>query len=136
MPALDLKQGFYQVAKYYYFPGWHQQASMLDLFINQAKWDALSDQQKAIIEQACGDMVRQVAAISEAAQYKAMQEMRDQHGVKIMRWSPEILKAYEKAWSEVVADETASNPNFKKVWDSYSKFRSDYAIWREHGYLQ
>jgi TRAP-type mannitol/chloroaromatic compound transport system substrate-binding protein len=136
MPALDQKQGFYQVAKYYYFPGWHQQASILVLFINQAKWDGLSDQQKAIIELACGDLVREVAAVSEAAQYKAMQEMRDQHGVKIMRWSPEILKAYETAWGEVVAEENASNPNFKKVWDSYSKFRSDYAIWREHGYLQ
>jgi TRAP-type mannitol/chloroaromatic compound transport system substrate-binding protein len=136
MPALDLKQGFHQVAKYYYFPGWHQQASILDLFINKARWDALPDQQKAIIEQACGDMVRQVAAVSEASQFKAMQEMRDQHGVKIMRWSPEILAAYENAWNEVVAEELASNPNFKRVWESYSKFRADYAIWREHGYLQ
>jgi len=136
MPTLDQRQGFYQVAKFYYFPGWHQQASLLDLFINKAKWDALSDQQKAVIELACGDMVREVAARTEGTQYKAMMEMRDKNGVKIMRWSPEIMKAYEKAWGEVVTEESAKNPNFKKVWDSYSKFRADYAIWRDHGYLQ
>jgi TRAP-type mannitol/chloroaromatic compound transport system substrate-binding protein len=77
-----------------------------------------------------------VAAQSEALQYKALREMRDKNGVKIMRWSPEILKAYEKAWVKVVAEESSSNPNFKKVWDSYSKFRADYDIWREHGYLK
>jgi TRAP-type mannitol/chloroaromatic compound transport system substrate-binding protein len=136
MPVLDQKQGFYQVAKYYYFPGWHQQASLFHLFVNKAKWNALSDQHKAMLEVTCGDMLREVAAQSEALQFKAMREMRDKNGVKIMRWSPEIMKAYEKAWDEVVADETGKNPNFKKVWESYSKFRADYAVWRENGYLQ
>jgi len=135
-PSLDEKLGFYQVAKYYYFPGWHQQASIIDFFINQAKWDALADSQKAIIEQACGDMIRQIMAEGEATQFKAMTAMRDQHGVQIKKWSPEILNAYRKAWDEVVADEVAANPNFKKVWDSYSAFRENYAIWREYGYLR
>jgi len=135
MPAMDQKFGFYQVAKYYYFPGWHQQASIVDLFINQKKWDSLSDQHKAIIELACGDTIRDVIAEGEAMQWKAMKEMRDKHGVKIMRWSPEIMKAYEKAWLEVAAEESAKSPNFKKAWDSYSKFRADYSIWREYGYL-
>jgi len=135
-PSLDEKLGFYQVAKYYYFPGWHQQASIIDLFINQSKWDALADQQKAVIEHACGDMVRQIMAEGEATQWKAMQTMRDKYGVHIKRWSPEIMKAYEKAWKEVVADESAANANFKKVYDSYAQFRANYALWRDYGYLQ
>jgi TRAP-type mannitol/chloroaromatic compound transport system substrate-binding protein len=136
MPALDQKIGLYQVAKYYYFPGWHQQASIFDLFINQKKWDSLSDRHKAIIELACGESVRDVIAEGEAIQWKAMKEMQDKNGVKILRWSPEIMKAYEKAWNEVVAEESAKSANFKKAWDSYSKFRADYAIWREYGYLK
>jgi TRAP-type mannitol/chloroaromatic compound transport system substrate-binding protein len=135
MPVLDQKQGFYQVAKYYYFPGWHQQASIVALFVNKAKWDSLSASQKAAIEVACGDSVRNMAAQSEALQFRAIGEMRDKNGVKVMRWSPEILKAYEKAWTEVVAEESGKNANFRKVWESYSKFRAQYAVWREHGYL-
>ena len=42
----------------------------------------------------------------------------------------------QKNWNEVIAEESAANPQFKKVWDSYSKFRADYAIWRDHGYLK
>ena len=136
MPSLDEKLSFYQVAKYYYFPGWHQQASLLVLFVNIEKWKALGDQQQAIIELACGDMVRDVIAEGEATQWRAMKDMRDKHGVKIKRWSPEILAAYEKAWKEVVAEESASNPNFKKVYASYSTFRENFSLWRDYGYLK
>lgn len=135
MPAMDQKLGFYQVAKFYYFPGWHQQASFLDLFVNKERWDALSDSHKAILELACGDNIRELIAEGDAIQWQAMKEMRDKHGVKLLRWSPEIMKAYEKAWNEVAAEESAKNPNFKKVFDSYSKFRSEFKIWRDYGYL-
>ena len=50
MPAIDLNLGFYQVAKHYYFPGWHQQSTLFDLMISKKKWDGLSDVQKAQLE--------------------------------------------------------------------------------------
>ena len=46
------------------------------------------------------------------------------------------LAAFDKAWHEVIAEESKANPNFKRVYDSYAKFRSDYAIWRDHGYVK
>jgi len=136
LPSMDQKLGFYQVAKFYYFPGWHQQATFLEFYINRKKWDALSDQHKAAIESACGDLTRDVIAEGEATQWCAMTEMRDKYGVQIKRWSPEIMAAIEKAWNDVVAEESAANPNFKRVYASYAKFRADYSIWREHGYLK
>jgi TRAP-type mannitol/chloroaromatic compound transport system substrate-binding protein len=136
LPVMDQKLGFHQVAKFYYFPGWHQQATFLEFYINRKKWDGLSDQHKAMIESACGDLTRDVIAEGEATQWKAMTEMRDKNGVQIKKWPPEFIAAFEKAWQEVIAEESASNPNFKRVYASYSKFRDDYAIWREHGYLK
>jgi TRAP-type mannitol/chloroaromatic compound transport system substrate-binding protein len=135
LPVMDQKLGFYQVAKFYYFPGWHQQATFLEFYINANKWKSLSDQHKAMIESACGDLTRDVIAEGEATQFKAMSEMRDKNGVQIKKWPPEMLAAFEKAWNEVIAEESKANPNFKRVFDSYAKFRKDYAIWREHGYV-
>ena len=136
LPVMDQKLGFHQVAKFYYFPGWHQQATFLEFYINQKKWASLSDPHKAMIESACGDLTRDVIAEGEATQWKAMTEMRDKNGVQIKQWSPEIMAAIEKAWAEVVKEESAANPNFKRVYASYAKFRSDYAIWRQYGYLK
>lgn len=136
MPVMDESFGFYQVAKYYYFPGWHQPSSILGLFINMDVWNGLADQHKATLEITCGDMIRHILAKGEAAQAPAMKRMQDKHGVKIMYWPQEFLDAYKKAWEEVVKEESASNPQFKKVYVSYSKFREDFKLWGQNGYLK
>jgi len=136
LPAMDQSFGFYQVAKFYYFPGWHQQATFIDLYINKKKWDALSDQHKTMIQYTCGESMREVMAEGEAAQFKAILEMQNKHGVQVKAWPPEMLGAMEKAWNEVVAEESAKNAQFKKVFDSYTEFRKGYAIWKQHGYLK
>jgi TRAP-type mannitol/chloroaromatic compound transport system substrate-binding protein len=135
LPAMDKPLGFHTVAKYYYFPGWHQQATFFDLYINKAKWDSLSDRDKAAVELACGDTMRETIAQGEAAQWGAMKEMQAE-GVKLKRWPAEILVALEQSWKEIVAEESAKNPNFKRVYASYSAFRENYAIWRHFSYLQ
>jgi len=135
MPTMDLSLGFYQVAKFYYFPGWHQQTSVGQLYISKKKWDEFSDHQKVVIEQACKAQMLQELAESEALQFGAMKELQAK-GVQFRRWSPEILKAFEAKWEEVVVEESAKSESFKKVWASYAAFRKNYAIWRDYGYLK
>lgn len=134
MPAIDLDLGFYQVAQHYYFPGWHQQSTLFDLMMNKDKYDALSDTQKAQIDAVCGDNVRAGLAEGEAIQGAALAELQKK-GVTIHRWPPEILDALNKAWVEVAEELSATNPNFKKVWDSLSAYRTQYKIWGDLGYL-
>ena len=134
MPAIDLNLGFYQVAKHYYFPGWHQQATLFELMMNREKYDAISDTQKAQIDMACGDNVREGLAEGEAIQGAALAELKEK-GVTIHRWPPEMLQELDAAWGEVAGELAASNPNFKKVWESFSAFREQYKIWNELGYL-
>ena len=135
LPAMDRPLGFHTVAKFYYFPGWHQQATFFDLYINKKVWDALPDRHKAVIELACGNTVRETIADGEASQWKAMKEMQAE-GVRLKRWAPEILVAFDNAWKEVVAEESAKNPNFRRIFEPYSAFRENYAIWRHFNYLQ
>jgi TRAP-type mannitol/chloroaromatic compound transport system substrate-binding protein len=134
MPSIDQDLGFYQVAKHYYFPGWHQQASAGELLMNAAKWEALSDQHKAMIETACGDSLQWSFVRSEAVQYQAMQELQKK-GVILHHWPDSILKLFDEKWQEVVEEEAAADPLFKRVYESYAAFRKQYAIWGENGYL-
>lgn len=129
LPAMDEPLKFYEVAKYYYFPGWHQQATFFDLDINLAVWNALDDRYKATIELACGDIIREMIAQGEASQWKAIKEIQAE-GVKVRRWSAPMLVEFEKAWNEVIAEQSAKNPNFKRVYESYAAFRRNYATWK------
>lgn len=135
MPSMDLSLGFHQVAKFYYFPGWHQQTTFQDMIWNKKKWDTLSPTQQAQVEASCDSAIVRGLGSSEAAQAKAMREIESK-GVKLVTWDKTFLAAYEKAWKEVVLEQSAKSPEFKKAWDSLSAFRAEYSVWRERGYLR
>jgi len=135
MPAMDLALGFHQVAKYYYFPGWHQQSTFGDMIWNKAKWDTLSKTQKRQVETACDSVTLRGIALTEQSQFGAMKDLQGK-GVQLMTWNDEFLKTFEKAWNEVAAEQAAKSPEFKKAWDSLQGFRKDYAIWKDRGYLK
>ena len=129
MPTMDVKLGFHQIAKFNYFPGWHQQTSCSELLMNKKSYDALPEPYKAMLQVATQAQVIVTYAETEAMQFDVMAEMRDKHKVQIRRWPDDALKAYEKAWLEVIQEESASDPLFKKVADHYLDFRTKYAIW-------
>ena len=40
-PYHDYLMGFYQVAKYYYYPGWHEPGGVLEMIVNKGKFQLL-----------------------------------------------------------------------------------------------
>jgi TRAP-type mannitol/chloroaromatic compound transport system substrate-binding protein len=129
-PSVDRVLGFHEVAKFYYFPGWHQPATFYDLMMNLDRWKALSETQRFQIEMVCGDNLRQVIAEGESIQGETLEFFKSK-GVQIRRWPPEMLEQYRKAWHEVAADYSAKNETFKAAWSSQQKFRDNYKTWRE-----
>jgi TRAP-type mannitol/chloroaromatic compound transport system substrate-binding protein len=129
MPNMDIKYGFYQIAKFNYYPGWHQQVSVSEILMNKTKFDALPDQYKTIIEVAAGDNVMHTYAETEALNPAAMNEMLDKYGVQNKRWGDAELATFEKAWNEVVVEESANDAFFKEIADSYFAFRKVYRTW-------
>jgi TRAP-type mannitol/chloroaromatic compound transport system substrate-binding protein len=136
MPMMDVQMGLHQIAKFNYFPGWHQQSSCSEFLMNAKAFDALPDNYKAMIEVAAGRQVIYTYAETEAMQFPIMAEMGSKHGVQIKRWSDEDLAAYEKAWLEVLAEDSAKDPLFKKVADHYLDFRKKYAVWGKAQFMK
>ena len=131
-PAVDLNLGLHQLAKYYYFPSWHQPATLLNLIVNLAAWQALEPVQRAQINAACGDNVRHGLAEGHAKQFDALKELT-KLGVRIETWAPDILDALKAAWQSVATKQSKSSRNFKRAWRSLQTFRDEFGIWREIG---
>ena len=134
-PAIDQKLGFYKVVKYNYYPGWHQQATILEMLINKDVWNSMSQNQQALLKMATKSNIINTLAYCEAIQGKAIKENIKKHGVKNMYWSDEMLATYKQAWEEVVKEQIAQSPGFKKIWEDLSAFRADYAYWKSLGFL-
>jgi len=135
MPAIDLELGIHDVAKHYYFPGWHQQATLFELLMNKQQWEALNDTQRAQLELVCGDNFRHGLVEGEAIQSAALATLKSK-GVVFHLWPPEILDIIEQTWIEVATEDAGRDDNFKKVWESYTQFRVANRLWKDLGHLR
>ncbi|MEH6579702.1 MAG: TRAP transporter substrate-binding protein [Amphritea sp.] len=133
-PAIDQMLGFHKIAKYNYFPGWHQQASVIELLINKHQWQGMHVSQQATIEALCKAAMTNTLAQGEAIQYQAMQKNVAERGVTNLYWNAEMLSLFEATWQQVVREES-EDPFFKIVWDDLASFRENYSLWQRHAFL-
>ncbi|MEM9062038.1 MAG: TRAP transporter substrate-binding protein [Pseudomonadota bacterium] len=135
MPAIDRTLGFYQIAKYNYFPGWHQQSTTNEILVNMDAWNKLTDEHKAMFQTACDANFMHELAEGEALQSAAM-IANEKDGVTMVTWPDEVIAQLREKWEEVLAEELAANPDVKAMWDSYSEFHEAYQVWGSRGYLK
>ena len=135
MPAIDRALGFFQVAKYNYFPGWHQQSSTSEILIGMKAWTDLPPEYQAMFETACTANVTLQIAEGEAAQYQAMMD-NEADGVTNVTWPDDILDKLRAAWAEVLEEQIAGNEDVARLWASYDAFHKKYQIWGARGYLK
>ena len=57
-------------------------------------------------------------------------------GGKIQKSQQQSFEKSKKTWKEVVHEESKKDPLFAEVYSAYQKFRDQYAIWGEKGYLK
>ena len=131
MPTIDIKLGFHQIAKNNYYPGWHQQISCGEFLMNLGEWNKLPDHYQAMIENSAGRQLIYTYSETEAKNPQAMLEMKSKYGVTNHRWPDEVLAKFEKAWFEVMKEDSAKDPEFKRVADHYLAFRKVYKLWAD-----
>ncbi|BBB29690.1 TRAP transporter substrate-binding protein [Neptunomonas japonica] len=135
MPSIDSKLGFHKLVKYNYFPGWHQQASTMELLINKDTWNSMDETQQAALEVSCRAAVTYSLAIGEASQFKTMNDNVENKGVTNVRWSDEMLETFKNTWDEVAEEQSSNDPFFKVVLDDLNSFRDQYSIWGKNAFL-
>ena len=135
MPRIDARLGFYNIAKFNYFPGWHQPSTMFELLINKDVWEGLDERSQKQIEVACMANITDNLAEGEATNFTAMVDNTENQGVTIKQWPPEMLATFESTWNEVAAELAAEDEFFKTVWDDLQEFRAGYKVWGNSIYL-
>jgi TRAP-type mannitol/chloroaromatic compound transport system substrate-binding protein len=117
-PGEDMKMGFYDVWKYYYTPGMHENVTMGEFIFNLDVWNKLPDDLKAIVENAVMSTYVRWSVWFDQYNAKGMTELRQKHGVHIMKTPDEILYKFLRQWDELSAEISKTNPFFKKVLES------------------
>jgi TRAP-type mannitol/chloroaromatic compound transport system substrate-binding protein len=127
-PYDDEKLGFYKVAKNYYYPGWWEGGTEIDLFVNTKAWADLPKDYQAILESACYEANVDTMAKYDAANPAALRRLIA-NGVQLRAFPREVMQACWKATNEVNEEVAAKNPAFKKILEPYNKFRNEEFLW-------
>ncbi len=122
-PYNDLAFGLYKSAKFYYYPGWHEPATLLDNFINMKAWDSLDDELKGVVETANAYANAYVLNEFIANNNQSLDTLVNQHGVILKKFPDPVLTGLGKLSGEVIGDLAGQDALSREVMDSIVKFR-------------
>jgi TRAP-type mannitol/chloroaromatic compound transport system substrate-binding protein len=130
-PHDDLKMGFQQAAKYYYYPGWHEPGTTGEFVFNKKAYEALPvDIQRML------DYTSQAINTIEFMEYFTknaigLNRLRTEFKgkVEIIKLADPVLKQLKTMAVEVNKEESEKSPMARKVYASYTKFQDIVGDW-------
>ena len=134
-PYNDLAFGFYQIAKYYYYPGWHEPGTVLEAFVNKKAYDKLPQDLQEIVSKACEAAYLNMSDDFTNNNNAALQTLIKKYNVKLKKFPRSVLKKLENVSMDVVSDLAKNDRDSRIVYDSFSKFRTQAIDWNKVGEL-
>lgn len=131
-PYNDMALGLHEVAKYYYYPGWHEPGPTLELVINKDAFEALPDDLKVMVEVAARDANQDMLDEYTARNNNALAQLERNHNVELRRLPDDVIRALHKASNEYLAELAGQDPMTGKVYASWKAF-ADGA--KNYGYI-
>ena len=124
-PYNDLALALHTVAKYYYYPGWHEPGPTLEAIVNKQAWQSLPADLQAMVEVATrainDDMLSEFTARNNAA----LATLVDEHNVELRRLPDDVIAQLRDASADVVAEAAEESELAKRIYDSYMAFLED-----------
>jgi TRAP-type mannitol/chloroaromatic compound transport system substrate-binding protein len=130
-PFHDQRLGLYRAAEHYYYPGWHEPGTVLELTINQRAWDSLPADLQAIVSNAAMAENLRMFSEMEERNLSALQELKDRPEAQLHRFPDDVLATLKSLTDETLAEEAANDPKFKRVYDAYEAFRKKDNAWSD-----
>ena len=130
-PYHDYLMGFHKVAKYYYYPGWHEPGTVLELIINKGAFERLPKDLQAVVRSAAYQSNVAMLSEFEAKNNSYLQKLITEHKVLLKRFPDDVLKSFKKYTSEVLNEVTAKDKMSRKVYDSFSRFQRNVSKWAD-----
>ena len=128
-PYNDLAFGLYKAAKYYYYPGWHEPGTTLEVLINQQALKELPSDLQEIVKTACLIANSDVLSDFTSKNNAALETLVNQHKVDLRPLPQDVLDKFKELSKEVVAEQAEKDAFARKVYDSYMGFKEKVESW-------
>jgi len=128
-PLHDLRMGFHQAARYYYYPGWHEPGAYLEYMYNKRAYESLPKDLQHIVDAASMENEQWLLSQFEAQNGAALQTLVTEHNVELMRYPDSVLNALRPLAVQALEEEAAKEAMAKKVHENFKKFQKVIGVW-------
>jgi TRAP-type mannitol/chloroaromatic compound transport system substrate-binding protein len=128
-PLHDLRMGFYKAAKYYYYPGWHEPGTCLEVIFNKKAYESLPKDLQSIVDAVAMETNLWSLSEFEARNGAALEELINEHNVNLMPFPSEMLGNLRKLAQEVLEEEAKKDKMSTKVNEAFKKFKNQLGPW-------
>ena len=122
-PYDDEKLGFYEIAPYYYLPGWWEPGLSATLMVSLDAWNELPGGYREILESVTREVNLDMLARYDAENPRALARLVNDHGVTLTAFSEEILEAAWRESNAYLEEQAARSDDFRRVYESFRDFR-------------
>ena len=130
-PLHDKRFGLDRIAKYYYYPGWHEPGPQMEMIINKKAWSQLPSFLQKIVEASIAKSGLNLSIKNEAKNALALKEIEQQRKVELIQFPEGVLQKLRALTEEVLEEEASKDEGFRKVLASYKDFQNIYAPYEQ-----
>jgi len=128
-PMHDLRMGFYKAAKNYYYPGWHEPGTCLEVMFNKKAYESLPVELQRILDTVAAETNLWSLCQFEAGNGAALQTLISEHNVNLVQFPEQLMADLRKLAEETLEEEAEKDPMSRKVHDAFKKFKAQVGVW-------
>jgi TRAP-type mannitol/chloroaromatic compound transport system substrate-binding protein len=128
-PLHDLRMGFYKAANYYYYPGWHEPGTCLEVMFNKNAYDGLPKDLQVLLDAVAMETNLWSLSEFEAQNGAALQTLIADHKVNLVKFPDSLLDDLRKLAKETMEEEAEKDAMSRKVHEAFKKFKAQVGIW-------
>lgn len=124
-PYNDLAMGLQDVARFYYYPGWHEPGPTLEAIVNKTAWESLPEDLQRMVEVAAAATNDDLLSEFTARNASSLKTLLAKHDVQLRRLPDDVLDKLKAESALVVAQKTGDTDLARRIRESYGRFLKD-----------
>lgn len=130
-PYHDYLMEFHKIAKYYYYPGWHEPGSVLELIVNKTAFEELPSDLQEIVRTAAAKANMWMLSEFEQKNALYLKKITEESKIQLRKFPDEVIEVFREKTKEAIEEIISVDAFSKKVWESYSSFQKSMNLWAD-----
>lgn len=130
-PYHDYTLGFHKIARYYYYPGWHEPGATLELLVNKQAFESLPASLQEIVRNAALRANLWMLSEFEAKNAEYLEKIVSEGKVELRSYPSEVMRALQSTTRQLLEELAEQDATTRKVWTHVQSFKQKMKGWNQ-----